>query len=534
MKKALQISIAQTLFTIEEDAYVRLSKYLESVRAHFAKTEGHEEIVSDIEGRIAEQFAESKHSIITLVEVEKVIAAMGHAEDLGGTENETEPQEKTATKKLYRDTDNAVIGGVAAGLAKYLGIDPLWLRIIFLVLLFTTGFGFVLYIILWIAIPEAKTPSQKLEMSGSPVNLGTLSETAKEKIEEVTAKHSGKFKRGLDKFMKAIGAVFAAIIKRIGPVLRITAGIILLIVSIAGLVSLSTAAGALLTMSPDRYVEFPLTEVIPLSHASLMVGAGYLTLLIPLVFVFLLAASMLRRKSIVNAAFGFGLLGVWCIALIAFCVTAFNASLSYSDYVRTNPDYQKITLTIPLEGAVTSLAVTHGTKVTVTEGPVLALSADGRKIDFERYETKLDEGRLTLGSYRKEKNCIFCGWRRVQYTLTVPDLSRIEADSGSSVEASLSTSSFAVEANEGSVVRLTGSATSSVMSASTGSRIEAKQFSADAVNASALYGSSIVLYANKTLDARAEYGSSIEYAGDPTVTKDEKRGSTVEALELEE
>jgi phage shock protein PspC (stress-responsive transcriptional regulator) len=189
MKKALQISLARTLFTIEDDAYAKLDNYLSSLRIRFDTTDGKDEIMNDIESRIAEQFLESKKNIITLGEVGMVIASMGSDEEFDEAEKASPAPKKSSTRKLYRDTENSVIAGVCSGLGKYFSIDPLLVRIIFVIFIFATGFGALIYIFMWIFVPEAKTAGQKLEMGGNPVTIDTLSKSIREKIEEVKKRH---------------------------------------------------------------------------------------------------------------------------------------------------------------------------------------------------------------------------------------------------------------------------------------------------------------------------------------------------------
>ena len=173
------------LFHIDEDAFNKMRRYLESVKRSFANTPGSDEIIADIEARIAELFhdkLENERQVITQKEVDEVIAIMGQPEDYMVDEEifEDEPRAKTTStkdrvKKLYRDTDKKYVAGVSSGLAHYFGIDPLWIRLIWIFLTIFTWGGFIfIYGLLWILIPEAKTTSQKLDMSGETVNIRTL------------------------------------------------------------------------------------------------------------------------------------------------------------------------------------------------------------------------------------------------------------------------------------------------------------------------------------------------------------------------
>ncbi|HEY0907897.1 MAG TPA: DUF2807 domain-containing protein [Candidatus Paceibacterota bacterium] len=547
MKKALQISLARTLFTIEEDAYNRLSAYLESVRAHFANTEGKDDIVADIEGRIAEQFTESGKAIITMNEVDTVIKAMGLAQDLGGEES-TGAERKAGAKKLYRDTDNAVIGGVSAGIAKYFGIDALWIRLLFVILTLSTGFGIVIYLILWIAIPEAKTPSQKLEMSGSPINLETLSDTMREKFQEVD---KSKFAR----FFKKLGAMIQTILNGIGarivPIVRVTLGVILTIWALAGAVALSTFAATIFVSPLDRYVEFPITDIMSTTHAYGLIAAAYLALIIPLVFILIFAIGLLRKKNIVSSSVGFGLLGLWCLSLVIGGALGIRTGMSYSDYTQTNPRYKSVTETIPLSSPISSLVIDRGVNVTIVQGPIQSLVAEGRTVDIERYVASVDGSTLAFKSTEKAKNCVFCDYRRARYTLTVPNMSAITVRSGSNLdmakyssasplsieitdgshaEVNVDMANLSLKAAEGSYLAITGNAASTTVEAWNGSRIDASSLRTKTVKALARDGSTIKVHASESIDATASDGARILYRGEATVTKDINDGARVDRI----
>ncbi len=190
MKKTISINIANTLYNIEEDAYQALDGYLSAVKAHFASNEDKDEILKDIEARIAERFSENPGTVITLVQVEKVIEDMGSVNQFDDVQQE--PVTEGGKKRLYRDTDDAVLAGVASGLGQYFGIDTTIVRLIFLVSIFLGGLGIATYIVLWLMVPEALTAAQKLEMRGEPVNLSTVSSFVKEKIESLSNKNSKK------------------------------------------------------------------------------------------------------------------------------------------------------------------------------------------------------------------------------------------------------------------------------------------------------------------------------------------------------
>jgi phage shock protein PspC (stress-responsive transcriptional regulator) len=196
MKKTVSINLNGQVFVIDEDAFDELQSYLDAIASQFANSEESKEIIADIEARIAELFTEyisaSKQSI-TISDVLKVVEIMGKPNDFSDDSQEqknTTDQNQTysstdsrSKKRLFRDPDNRVIGGVAAGIAAWADIDPVIVRVLFVVSFFI--FGPLLYFILWIIIPLARTPSQRLEMRGEDVNLQNIERIIKEEFQQV-------------------------------------------------------------------------------------------------------------------------------------------------------------------------------------------------------------------------------------------------------------------------------------------------------------------------------------------------------------
>lgn len=192
MNKIYNINLGGFPFTIDDDAYRKLDKYLSTIKNHFSTSEGCEDIISDIESRIAELFNEhlKGQPIVSMREVDTVVAIMGTPEEFGATpEEDSFTEERTEKKKksksgrrLFRDPDEKVIGGVCSGLAAYFGVEePVWMRLFF-VLLFLTGFAPIIYVILWIAIPEAKTAGDKLSMKGEKIDVTNIARKVEEEI----------------------------------------------------------------------------------------------------------------------------------------------------------------------------------------------------------------------------------------------------------------------------------------------------------------------------------------------------------------
>jgi phage shock protein PspC (stress-responsive transcriptional regulator) len=168
MKKAIQINLAGAVFHIDENAYELLREYLNSVERKFSRDPGGAEVIQDLESRLAELFTEKlkpHREVISLQDVREVLEVLGGPSDMGGSERQYSGDQHSYRRyrRMYRDAEDKSVGGVCSGLAYYFNIDPLLLRILFVIGLFI-GFGFLLYLILWIALPLAQTPEQREEM----------------------------------------------------------------------------------------------------------------------------------------------------------------------------------------------------------------------------------------------------------------------------------------------------------------------------------------------------------------------------------
>ena len=180
MKKTLNIGIGGKSFIIDEDAYDRLKAYLETFRSRLTEEQGNE-VMDDIEARIAELLYSnlgSGQQSVSLALANRITAQLGMPDGKPEFENNLENKEETTmskpVKKLYLDVEDRKIAGVCSGLAAYFDIDVTLVRIIFLASLFAGGFGFLLYIIIWIVAPKALTPAQKCELRGWEANAENM------------------------------------------------------------------------------------------------------------------------------------------------------------------------------------------------------------------------------------------------------------------------------------------------------------------------------------------------------------------------
>ena len=254
MKKTISINISGLIFNMDEDAYQRLSQYFDSIRLHFSKVQGSDDIVADIESRVAELLQRKineQKQVITLSDINEVIAALGQPFEMDDEQKEAEADPRTAgrgrrNKRLFRDTDNKKLGGVAAGLSAYFAIDALWIRILFVILFLSSGVGFFVYIALWIFVPEAYTTAEKLEMRGEPVNVATIEQSIKQEYESVKGKFNEYAADAKEGFQRTGRTAGHAASRMNDPVMQIIRGIARFLSIVFGLIFL--VMGLLLTL----------------------------------------------------------------------------------------------------------------------------------------------------------------------------------------------------------------------------------------------------------------------------------------------
>jgi phage shock protein PspC (stress-responsive transcriptional regulator) len=330
MNKTVNINLGGLVFHIDEDAFQKLTNYFGAIKRSLSNTSGQEEIIKDIEIRIGELISEkhtSDKQVISLREVEEIISIMGQPEDyrIEGEETiEAEPiyTNTKITKKLYRDEENAAIGGVLAGLGYYFGIDKAWLRVILLIMVFAWGTGFVAYIILWIAMPAAKTTSEKLEMRGEAVTISNIEKKVREEIDTLSEKLKSTDFEGVKKGLKSNGNKlkdsFGDILGSIINLLAKVVGAFMIAISIALLVIFLIGV---LAFGTTNFPNFPFHSFIELGNFTdypvwFFGLLFYLAVSIPSIFVLLLGIKIVAptSKSIGSIA-KYVLLAIWIIAI---------------------------------------------------------------------------------------------------------------------------------------------------------------------------------------------------------------------------
>jgi len=321
MKKTFTINISGSIFHIEEDAYEMLQNYLLNLKNHFGA--GEAEVIVDIEARIAEIFNSKiteANKVVTEEMVAEVIKIMGTPEDFAQEEGEDGESEFSASetkckRRLYRDPDNSVLGGVCSGVGAYFNIDTVVIRVIFLLLFFSYSVGFWAYIILWIAVPKAATIAQRLEMRGQEANVQNIKKSAREESGETTSKKKTNVSRvnPLDDVFRVLVRVFAVFV---GIVLTFSGFFGLFGLISTAIVGQSFVAGWPLVWSPEihaldifGYLVDPETFTLGLFLICVIVG-------MPLLAMLYVGSKLIFRYKSNNTAIVVGMAGIWLIALL--------------------------------------------------------------------------------------------------------------------------------------------------------------------------------------------------------------------------
>ena len=349
MNKTVSVNISGFIFNIEETAYDKLSRYLNTIRGYFSESTGAEEIIEDIEARIAELFQEKineNYQVIKLKDVNEVISTMGQPEEYIDNElNEEEPtvgttgqsgysqsEPRSRYRKIYRDADDKVLGGVCSGIGHYFGIDPIWLRLIFIVLLIGFGTGVLLYIILWIIIPKAITPSEKLEMKGNPVTAENIGKQVEEEMDnlkkkvknfkdETISRPDSGLRKGFNDFFHFLGKLLRLLLNSLGKVFGFLFILLGLTVITALIFSIGTSGDFINIYSDQGDLNLNYEEMfglIPphLINNSWLVVLGILTIGIPFLALIFLGFNMISNNVYRIRGLGIGLFIVWFLSSI--------------------------------------------------------------------------------------------------------------------------------------------------------------------------------------------------------------------------
>ncbi|RAI88491.1 PspC domain-containing protein [Algoriphagus yeomjeoni] len=496
MKKTISINISGILFHIEEDGYDTLRKYLDAINQHFSSYKDNHEIISDIENRIAEIFLsnlKNNKQVISAENVDKLIEKMGTIADFASVEEEKidydqeeensakdqdfykfvtppdserkgykklmrlenkkilggvcagvahyftidplwtrliailllfsgnlrfnfgfldiwpfddfrlnlsfgifaaiayivlwiilpvsyEIEEDKNIKKLYRNPDDKVIGGVASGLAAYFGIEVVYTRLALAFLILAGGSGFLIYLILWIITPVASSITERIRMKGGEITLDNIDSTLKENINPIPKAPESRTRQILLTPFRIIGQVIEAIGSALGPlgrfflnVIRVIFGLFVFFLGLGLTITpIFTMAVYLGIFTNDDYRvlmdNFPIELFSNLIPIWLVIGASFL-MIIPGIIIILLGLSVLMQKNLIGSRFGFVALGLW---LLCVGICAFQIPLIVAQFKEEN--WHKIENTVP-----------------VTEGiMILRLNPIGEESTFNNVNLKIE------------------------------------------------------------------------------------------------------------------------------------------------
>ncbi|GAA0761585.1 PspC domain-containing protein [Psychroflexus lacisalsi] len=343
MNKTININLANVFFHIDEDAFMKLDKYLKTIESYLANEESRDEILQDIEARIAELFTESMahhNQVITMIQVDKMISIMGEPEAYKIDDEEDSSStfsRPRSARKLYRDIDRNYVGGVSAGLNHYLGLNLLLIRFIWIISAISSfGATVIIYAILWAIIPPARTTAQKLDMQGEPVNLSNIERKVKESYSKFADKVGGldyekyeqQTKSGIAKFFDGLGEILRAL----GVFISKFLGVILLIISSLVLVGLLIFLFSFGTISLFELGDFTRTDFFPLGIPYwIQVALFFLAAAIPFFYLLILSLKLLisNLKSIGRISH-ITLIGIWILCVIVITTLSIKKQLEVS------------------------------------------------------------------------------------------------------------------------------------------------------------------------------------------------------------
>jgi phage shock protein PspC (stress-responsive transcriptional regulator) len=345
MDKTIKINLAGILFQTDEEAYQLLRDYLQTINARFRNVPGGNETVDDIEARIAEIFQSQKglSGIISKENVEAMISIIGKPEDFEHTESTSELTGFGPHRRhLYRNPDDTIISGVCGGIGAYLNIHSVWIRLLFILFTISFGIGFIVYIALWIALPNANNDAQKRELYGEYFNTRTYRKTREQKNDSASAPH---YQQGNEK-INAAGNAFNEIFRAIGEFFFILTRIILIIIGIAfvlaGFASLLVFIMAFFFRYPGFFFNesvdtglFYLPDFLnffisPALTPWVMILTSIIVIL-PLLAMVYWGLKMIFWFHVRDRVLSLSALVLWVLSISALAILLFNQGISFAE-----------------------------------------------------------------------------------------------------------------------------------------------------------------------------------------------------------
>ncbi|HLS37487.1 MAG TPA: PspC domain-containing protein [Sphingobacterium bovisgrunnientis] len=358
MNKTIIININSIVFHIEEEAYETLRSYMIDIKRHFGKSSDSQEILQDIENRIAEMFSEKiqvgRKEVISMDDVNHVISQMGKVSDFEGeeeelidqpsfdsTENESAGEQSTSEhataqyasasfseKKLMRNPDDKIFGGVCSGLGAYFNMETKWMRVIFVCFFLFGGSGIMLYLILWVVMPKAVSRADKMAMKGESPTLQNFKKSFDEEIQGLNP-HISKVKREFSKGTAAVGNGVSRVGRGFGRLI----GFLILVFCALTIFGLAIACIGFITgiLGYQREMVFPGTEFLNTPQAIVALVAGTLAIAIPFLALFQLMVRLLFKTQPMNHYFSLGLWATWISSIIAVIFFSFIGAQEFKE-----------------------------------------------------------------------------------------------------------------------------------------------------------------------------------------------------------
>jgi phage shock protein PspC (stress-responsive transcriptional regulator) len=360
MNKTVTINISGIIFHIEEDAYEKLSKYLSTIRGYFKDTDGRDEIMADIEARIAELLKDKTSAIkqvVLMADVDSVMGIMGKPEDFAGEQTEEknntdaddakkESNNNGKRKRVFRDDEDSIIGGVCSGIAHYFDTDPLWIRLAWVALFLLFGAGVLVYIILWVVIPGAKTTAEKLEMRGEKVNINNIkrnfeegAQNVKKKMEQMgddAKQYAQSFKAGekhsgIDKMADFITSVFGSAFKIVGKIFAFFL-IVICVILMIGLTGTVFGFSTVNNIPASHFSDYIFTSS---NHADLAIIGLFLFAGIPLLMLIYAAVKALLGIKSKNRIVNLTSTSLWAVGLALLIYVGYIVSDEFRERAKS-------------------------------------------------------------------------------------------------------------------------------------------------------------------------------------------------------
>lgn len=513
MKKTLTINLNGYVFNIDEDAYQVLNQYLEDLGRHFAADEK-EEILKDIEARVAELFSEKlvNRNVVELRDVQEVIEQLGQPnefEDESGTQTHTqtaEPQqnftagERRKMRKLYRDTANKRLGGVAAGLAAYMDWDPTLVRILFLlVMILSLGWTVFIYILMWIFIPEANSVAQRLEMQGV----------------EPTAENIGSYAATTDTTTASTPSPLAKILKVIAIV----------VLSIIGIGLFASVMGVLIATIMLVFHLLPIA--VSLNEILLLASIG-LFLIIPAIAIVMFCVYLVGNRKPRHKWAAWVLLGLWLASIVGISVFGVNAYnhrdkwdseeiknglLKYWDDDDTDYDEQYYSNEDRNNGDFHAIDAEEAITVKFTQGDSTSVEVKAPQSKIANIRTDIRNGVL----YIRNENQNLKGNQHIIVYVTAPQLDKIKMSEACNFECEgdVNFPKLEVLLEEASRVKLAGKIDTLNVRAEEAAHADLEDVTADVATIRAEEASHVAMGTARELRIQTTEASAVTYKGVP-------------------